>query len=104
VNDKPSWVRGAPQLSSDEIAQIDDRHRKRLQVLLSVDDMISDLVEALDAGRELENTYIVFTSDNGWHQGEHRLSEGKFTPYEESIRVPLVVRGPDVPAGRTVKQ
>lgn len=104
MDDKPAWVRGSPRLNSDEVSRIDDRYRKRLRMLLSVDEMISDLVEVLDASGELENTYIMFSSDNGYHQGEHRVSKGKFTAYEESIRVPLVVRGPGVPAGRTVEQ
>ena len=47
-------------------------------------------------GDELSNTYIVFTSDNGWHHGEHRIRSGKGRPYEEDIRVPLVIRGPNV--------
>ena len=47
----------------------------------------------------LSNTYIVFTSDNGWHHGEHRIQQGKGRPYEESARVPLVIRGPGVAAG-----
>jgi N-acetylglucosamine-6-sulfatase len=49
----------------------------------------------------LENTYVVFTSDNGWHHGEHRIFNGKRQPYEESARVPLLVRGPGVGAGST---
>ncbi len=51
---------------------------------------------------ELDNTYIFFTSDNGWHAGEHRLTAGKWTAYEEDVKVPLIVRGPGVPAGRTL--
>ena len=104
IDDKPAWVRGSPRLNPEEISQIDDRHRKRLRMLLSVDEMISGLVGALDASGELENTYVMLSSDNGYHQGEHRLSKGKSTAYEESIRVPLVVRGPGVPAGRTIEQ
>ena len=49
----------------------------------------------------LSNTYIVFTSDNGWHHGEHRIRSGKARPYEESVRVPLVISGPGVAAGST---
>ena len=49
----------------------------------------------------LENTYVVFTSDNGWHHGEQRIRMGKRTPYEESIRMPLLIRGPGVQAGTT---
>jgi N-acetylglucosamine-6-sulfatase len=53
---------------------------------------------------ELDNTYIFFTSDNGMHLGNHRLAQGKKTPYEEAIGVPLMVRGPGVPAGEVRKQ
>ncbi len=65
--------------------------------------MVGSLVEELEAAGELENTYIVFTSDNGFHLGTHRLRHGKKTAYEESARVPLFVRGPGVPAGSTVE-
>lgn len=51
--------------------------------------------------RELRNTYVVFTSDNGYLLGEHRLANTKAVPYEESVRVSLVVRGPGIPAGET---
>jgi arylsulfatase A-like enzyme len=52
---------------------------------------------------QLRNTMIVFLSDNGWLQGQHRITGDKFLPYEESLRIPLIVRGPGVPAGRTVR-
>jgi arylsulfatase A-like enzyme len=71
--------------------------------MLSVDDMIGRLVDALKESGELDNTYIFFTSDNGFHLGTHRLSVGKWTAYEEDIRVPLIVRGPGVPGGRKLK-
>jgi arylsulfatase A-like enzyme len=64
--------------------------------------MIGELVGALRRSGELDNTYIVFTSDNGFHLGEHRLGAGKWTPYEEDIRIPLIVRGPGVPEGKTL--
>src|SRR3712207_8954197 len=51
----------------------------------------------------LHDALPIFTSDNGWHAGEHRLSAGKWTAYEEDVRVPLIVRGPRVPAGRTLE-
>ena len=72
---------------------MDELHRKRLQSMLAVDDMIGDLVKSLHDSGELDNTYIFFTSDNGFHLGQHRLGAGKWTPYEEDIRVPLIVRG-----------
>jgi arylsulfatase A-like enzyme len=68
--------------------------------MLAVDEMIGRLVDALRESGELENTYLLFTSDNGWHAGEHRLTTGKWTAYEEDIRVPLIVRGPGVPEGQ----
>jgi N-acetylglucosamine-6-sulfatase len=74
-----------------------------LRSMLAVDDMIGRLVEALTESGELDNTYIFFTSDNGWHAGEHRLTTGKWTAYEEDIRVPLIVRGPGVPEGRKLE-
>jgi N-acetylglucosamine-6-sulfatase len=67
-----------------------------------VDEMIGSLFEALAATGQLNNTYVVFTSDNGFHLGQHRLLLGKRAPYEEDIRVPLIVRGPGVPAGGTL--
>ncbi|MDP9363610.1 MAG: sulfatase, partial [Chloroflexota bacterium] len=102
VGDKPGWVRAAPALSADEIAGIDELHRQRSRSLLAVDDMVAALVDALRAGGALDDTYVLLTSDNGFHQGEHRLPGGKGDPYEASIRVPLLVRGPGVAAGGTV--
>jgi arylsulfatase A-like enzyme len=82
---------------------MEDLHRRRLQSMLAVDNMVGDLVEALRDGGKLDNTYIVFTSDNGFHLGQHRLGAGKWTPYEEDIRIPLVVSGPGVPEGEILK-
>lgn len=101
LSDKPSWLRSRNLLTDRQISRIDDLHRKRLQTLLSVDDLIGTLVDALGAtGR---GTYIFFSSDNGFHLGEHRLPQGKNTAFEEDIRVPLIVKGPGVPEGRTLE-
>ena len=102
VSDKPGWVSDNPPLSLEHKRYMEELYRKRLQSMLAVDDMVGDLVEALRESGKLENTYIVFTSDNGFHLGQHRLSAGKWTPYEEDIRVPLIVRGPGVPEGETL--
>lgn len=104
VGDKPGWVRERPSFGSERIAKIDGKYRERLEALLAVDEMLADIFEELRTSGELENTYVVFTSDHGYHLGEHRLGTGKRTAYEESIRVPLVVRGPDVPAGASRRQ
>jgi arylsulfatase A-like enzyme len=66
--------------------------------------MLASLVQELEVAEELDNTFIFFTSDNGYHQGEHLIDYGKITPYEESARVPLFVRGPGVAAGSKVER
>ena len=103
MRDKPVWMRARRPLSPAQIAQIDELYRRRLQSMLAVDELIETLVQTLEATGQLANTYIVFTSDNGVHQGQHRRPDGKAAPYEEDIRVPLIVRGPAVAAGRTVE-
>ena len=99
VSAKPGWVRAQPRLSPELVEQIDDLYRRRLRTLLAVDELVDRLMQALAAHGELESTYVFFTSDNGFQLGAHRLDHGKGDAYEESIRVPLVVRGPGVPAG-----
>ncbi len=99
VSDKPTPYDAAERISEEEASNIDDYYRQRLESMLAVDEMIGSLVDELEAAGELDNTYIVFTSDNGWFQGEHRIQSTKNRPYEEAARVPLFVRGPGVVAG-----
>lgn len=99
VSDKPAYVQALPLLTSADIQEIDDEYRLRLQSLQAVDDMVGALVNELQRTGLLANTYIFFGSDNGYHMGQHRFLAGKYTPYETDIRVPMVARGPDVPAG-----
>src|SRR5918997_3196673 len=103
ISDKPSWIRDGERFSEEEVSQTDELYRRRLESMLAVDEMLASLVEELEAVGELDNTYIFFTSDNGFHLGTHRLGHGKKTPYEEAAHVPLFVRGPGVPAGSAVK-
>src|SRR5918998_1711724 len=103
VSDKPDWIRDNPPLNPQQISYMEDLYQKRLQSMLAVDEMIGGLVDTLEESGELENTYIFFTSDNGFHFGTHRLSVGKWTAYEEDIRVPLIVRGPGVPEGEKLE-
>lgn len=102
VSDKPAWVQATPLLSAAEIADIDALYRKRLQSLQAVDDLVATVVSTLEATGQRDNTFIFFTSDNGFHLGQHRLPQGKLTPYEEDIVVPMLVRGPGVPAGQVL--
>jgi N-acetylglucosamine-6-sulfatase len=104
VSDKPSWIRNTSHLSDKETSEIDDRYRKRLESMLAVDEMAASLVQELENAGELDNTFIFFTSDNGFEQGEHRIEMGKNRPYEESAHVPLFVRGPGVPAGSKMEK
>ncbi len=99
VSDKPRWIRDNPPLGDEEVAYLEELNRDRLRSMLAVDDMIGDLFDSLRETGELDNTYVFFTSDNGFHLGQHRLGAGKWTAYEEDIRVPLMVRGPGVPEG-----
>ncbi len=104
VSDKPDWVRDNPPLGHKEVEPMQELYGDRLRSMLAVDEMVGDLVKALKQSGELENTFIFFTSDNGWHAGEHRLSTGKWTAYEEDVRVPLIVRGPGVAEGAKLPQ
>jgi arylsulfatase A-like enzyme len=99
VSDKPASIQKWPPLSSDQILDIRRKYRCELESLLSVDDGVKKLVSALRASNQLDDTLIIYTSDNGFFHGEHRLPEGKMRPYEESIRVPLEMRGPGIPSG-----
>lgn len=99
VSDKPKWVRERSPLSPAATFYIERKNRERLRSLASVAEQITRIKSALAASGELDNTYIVFISDNGWHMGEHRLPPGKRTPYDEDQRVPLAVSGPGVAGG-----
>ena len=104
VSDKPLPISSRPLLTAAQIADIDSQYQKRLESLQSLDEGIGRIVETLAARGELDNTYIVYTSDNGYHLGQHRAFDGKFDVYEEDIRVPLIIRGPGVQVGATVDQ
>jgi arylsulfatase A-like enzyme len=103
VSDKPRPVRRLPLLSAREIADVTRKYRCALESLLSVDEGVDRVLSRLKAKGELARTYVIFTSDNGFLNGEHRLPEGKVKPYEESIRVPLLIRGPGIPRGKIAK-
>ena len=102
MSDKPRFLRrNTPRLSRADIARITSHARSRRAALLAVDEAVAEIVTALRRKHELDNTYIVFTSDNGYMQGEHRVRSGKMLPYDPSSRVPLLIRGPGLPQGRT---
>src|SRR5918995_533075 len=82
----------------------DNRHERRVESLQAVDDLVRGVADTLRATDEMRNTYIFFTSDNGFYHGEHRIPKEKWRPYEEDVHVPLLVRGPGVAAGSTTRK
>lgn len=104
VSDKPPWIRQLPNLTPDQIAAIDKRHEYRVESLQAVDDLVEGVVDTLNGTGAMGNTYVFFTSDNGWHHGEHRILKEKGRPYEEDIHLPLLVRGPGVAANSTTNK
>ncbi|WP_260477781.1 sulfatase [Nonomuraea sp. WAC 01424] len=104
VSKEPLWLRSLPLMTPEDVGRVDERHRRRLRSMLGVDDLVRSVVDALRDSGKLDNTYIVFTSDNGFHLGTHRLTQGKTTPFEEAIKVPFVVRGPGIRPGSTIGQ
>ncbi|GLA28566.1 Arylsulphatase [Aspergillus phoenicis ATCC 13157] len=94
-----SWVRSLPQQDAESVAYNDEFYRERLRSLQGVDELVEEIVLRLDEAGILDNTYIFYTSDNGYHIGQHRLHPGKECGFDEDIRVPMFVRGPGVPKG-----
>jgi N-acetylglucosamine-6-sulfatase len=103
-SDKPANMRNhASPLTDAQIKQLQLDYEGRIGSLLAVDDHVKRLMKILAATHQDKNTLVVFVSDNGWLQGQHRIPGDKFLPYEESLRVPFILRGPGVPAGETVR-
>ena len=97
MSDKPAWMQLRPSLTATDVSNLTGQYRDRLAAMRAVDDLIGTLVAKLVAQNEMSRTVFVFTSDNGYLLGQHRLPQ-KLTAHEESIRIPLVVgipgRGP----------
>ncbi len=98
-SDKPRFLRHRRPLSAEAIGGIEQQFRERRASLRAVDEGVEAIVAALRRSGELENTYVILTSDNGYMLGEHGVPNGKLLPYEPSTRVPLLIRGPGIPAG-----
>jgi N-acetylglucosamine-6-sulfatase len=103
VSDKPDQIRDIPRLSDDQLADIDRRYRGRQESLLSVDDEVKRIVGLVRKYGDKRKTFFIFTSDNGLELGAHRI-EFKDYLYEEGERVPLIIRGPDIPQNTTRDQ
>lgn len=98
-----SWVSKLERLNETVIEYNDEYQRCRLRALQAVDEMVEKIVSRLDEAGVLENTYIFYTSDNGYHISQHRMHPGKECGFETDINVPLIVRGPGIPAGETLR-
>ena len=94
VSDKPANIQARHRFDREEVGEIRTDYRRRLATLLSVDDAVRKIVGALRTTGQLADTDVIFVSDNGYFHGQHRVPFGKYLPYEPSIHVPLVVRGP----------
>jgi N-acetylglucosamine-6-sulfatase len=98
VSDKPRFIRRLDPLSAAKIRQIRSGYRDRAASLLSLDRSVGRILDELDSDGLGENTYVLFLSDNGFFFGQHRLPKGKYLPYEPSTHLPLMIRGPGIPA------
>jgi arylsulfatase A-like enzyme len=101
VSDKPGWVAEKSALRQEEIARFDRQQAARMRSALTLEDLSRGVMSALARTDRRDDTYVIFTSDNGFHMGLHRIRGAKWTPYTEAHEVPFVVRGPGVPRGRS---
>ena len=100
VQDKPFFIRDLPALTPAEQQGVLEDARQRAEALSLVDRQVALTMRTLRQTGQLRNTYVMFTSDNGYFLGEHRMRQGKILPYEPSLRVPLLIRGPGIPRGQ----
>ncbi|OTB06196.1 hypothetical protein M426DRAFT_10012 [Hypoxylon sp. CI-4A] len=98
-----NWISRLPRQNDTNVEYNDHFYRQRLRSLQAVDELVEGLVARLEARGILENTYFVYSSDNGYHIGQHRLQPGKSCGYEEDVNIPLIVRGPGVAANYTAE-
>lgn len=102
VTSGASYMLGLPVQNATNLEYNDEWYRLRLRALQSVDDLVDSVVQRLDDLDLLDSTYIFYTSDNGFHIGQHRLQPGKTCPIEEDTGVPMFLRGPGIPKNQSV--
>jgi arylsulfatase A-like enzyme len=95
ISDKPLSIANQDLMTDEDIQGIDNLRRRQILTLVALDRSIPDIINKLEEIGELDNTLIIFLSDNGKHWGEHRLTS-KSTAYEESVKVPFALRYPDL--------
>jgi N-acetylglucosamine-6-sulfatase len=101
MSDKPPWLQKTSKrrIGKGLRRTIAEERRRREEQLLAVDEAVATIVNRLAGEGILDETYVIFASDNGFFRGEHRIVGGKYLPYEPSSRVPLIIRGPGILAG-----
>ena len=102
VSDKFGVTRIRERLTVRDKQEVDEAVRDRIRSVQVLDQNVADLVEALDEEGALENTYIVFTTDNGYIMGGHRREIGKYNHFQATVNVPFYVRGPGIAPGTTI--
>jgi arylsulfatase A-like enzyme len=101
ISDKPIHVQRRTRLTQHDAVSIRQYSNRSAEALRSVDEAVGWIIGALRDSGELKNTYVIFTSDNGYFLGQHRYAFGKLLPYEPAIEVPMVIRGPGIRPGST---
>lgn len=105
VDDKPPFLR-LPAITPARIRSMEQLYRQRLRSLQAVDEAVRDLHALIQSLGLASRTYFVVASDNGFHQGQHRLTDGmgggKETGFAEDLHLPLLVSGPGIPPGLQV--
>jgi len=104
VGDKPSYIRRLHRTNRATATRVLADFRSRRESLLAVDEAIADVVGTLARTGRLDSTYVLFTSDNGFFQGEHRIVKGKYLAYDPASHVPLLIRGPGIAPGAVSKE
>ena len=99
LSDKPVFLRNSPTLNDAEVEALTEVTRQRAESLYVVDQEVARTVEVLERLGELDDTVLVFTSDNGYFLGEHGMLQTKRMPYQSALRVPTIMAGPGIPEG-----
>ncbi len=104
VSDKYGLSAVRRPITSEKAAEIDETFRQRVRSVQVLDANVGALMDRLEAQGTLDNTYVMFTSDNGYNMGEHRLDIAKYNQFEETVSVPLLVRGPGIEPGTRISE
>ncbi len=102
IDDAPPWLAHRAPFRPATISRIDRDYRQRARSVVAVDRLLQGVEDRLQRLGELDDTYVVFSSDNGYHLGDHRLLPGKFTAFDTDVRVPLIVAGPGIRPGTRI--